>query len=141
MPRFSLSLYLLLGIAAASCATSDEARIESTVDDLVDALNDHDTAAVGALFRGGAVAPVSPAGDSSVVYRLATIPGGGGFEAGDVDATVMADRAQARFDLSGNVERSDEVMGEMTLKIGLDLERAGEEWRIVPGSDRMLSTY
>lgn len=128
-------------VGVTSCASTDEERIEATIDDLVEALNDRDSAAIGALFTDGSIAPVSAIGDSSVVYRLVTIPGGSEFEAGEVVATVMDDRAQVWFDLAGSVERSDEVMGQMTLRVGLDLERTDEEWKIVAGSDRMLSTY
>jgi len=140
MRRIYLVLFALASTLAA-CSSSDESAVEATVDDLVDALNDRDTASLARLFSDGSVAPVSPAGDSSVVYRLATIPGGSGFEAGNVVATVIEDRAQAQFDLAGSVERGDQVMGEMTMRVGLDLERSGEQWRIVPGSDRMLSTW
>jgi hypothetical protein len=141
MPAFR-SLLLASAILLASCAASDESRIEATVDDLVDALNAADRAAAGTLFVDGALDPLNAVGDSSVVYRLVTIPGGNGFEAENVKATVMADRAQAEFDLSGSVQRSDEVVGRMTMRVGLDLQKVGDEqWRIIPGSDRMLSTY
>lgn len=123
------------------CAGGDDAVIEDTVDDLVDAMNKRDRVAAGALFTSGSVEPVNAAGDSSVVYRLLTIPGGGDFSADRVRPAVIADRAQVQFDLTGKVERSDEVVGEMTVRVSLDLQRAGERWMIVAGSDRMLSTY
>lgn len=134
-------LLLLPLLLLCACTATDESRIGDTVDGLVDALNERDTAALARLHSDGSIAPVNAAGDSSVVYRLVTIPGGSGFEAGDVAATVLGDRAQAQFELAGSVERSDEIMGRMTIRLGLDLEKRGEEWLIVAGSDRMLSTY
>ncbi|MBC8145397.1 MAG: hypothetical protein H7X80_07410 [bacterium] len=136
-----LSAVLFVTIAIAGCASGDDANIESTVDELVDALNDRDRIAAGTLFTNATIEPVNAAGDSSVVYRLITIPGGSDFEASGLQTSVIADRAQATFDLAGRVERSDEVIGEMTIRVGLDLERKGEGWQIVSGSDRMLSTY
>jgi hypothetical protein len=132
----------LLLVLITACADTDESAIEDTVDELVDALNARDSAALRALFVGGKLPPVDAVGDSSVIYRLATTPGGTDFSADNVVSLVRAPRtAHATFDLAGSVERDAAEMGRMTIKLGIDLQQEGEVWRIVPGSDAMQSTY
>jgi hypothetical protein len=140
--RFLPAIVPTIVVALFGCGGGgDKSRIDGAVDDLVDALNDADRAAAAKLFEPASIDPVNAAGDSSVVYRLLTIPGGSDFDADNVRTTVMDDRAQTEFDLTGKVERNDQHVGKMTLRIGLELRKAGGEWRFVSGSDRMLSTY
>jgi len=134
MKRASIFL-LLFGVLLAGCSTSDEDRIQSMVGDLADALNDHDPAAASQLYAGGAVVPVTSAGDSSAIYRMLHIPGGSDFEVTNVQSTVAGDQARTSFNLAGKVHHGDSLAGTMTLRLRLELEKQGEEWKFLPESE------
>lgn len=134
MLRF-LSLLTFAALMLAGCAGSNDDHIESRVHELVDALNKRDQAAAGALFAGGALQPLTLSGDSSAIYRLITIPGGGEFDAENVSSSVVGSNAQTTFDLTGDVRRGDSLMGTMTLHLKLELQKDGEDWKFVPGGE------
>ena len=128
----------VIALAGCSDGSEDEELIEETVYELVDAMNSRDEIAAASLFTSGTIEPVNAAGDSSVVYRLLTIPGGEDFKARSLSTTVLDRRAQSQFDLEADVSRGGSTVGTMTMRVGLELERVGQVWRILPGSDRIM---
>lgn len=134
MLRF-LSSLTLAAVMLAGCAASNDDNIEGRVHDLVDALNKRDQAAAGALYAGGALQPLTLAGDSSTIYRLITIPGGGEFDAENVSSSIVGTNAQTTFDLTGDVHRGDSLVGTMTMRLKLELQKEGKDWKFVPGGE------
>lgn len=134
MSRF-LPFLASAALLLAGCAASSEDNIEGRVHDLVDALNRRDQAAAGALYTGGGLQPLTLAGDSSAIYRLLTIPGGGEFDAENVSSSVVGNNAQTTFDLTGDVHRGDSLVGTMTMRMKLELQKEGEDWKFVPGGE------
>jgi hypothetical protein len=119
----------------AACGTSDEGRIKDQVENLIAALNKHDTAAAAALYTDGTLAPVAIGGDSSAIYRMFTIPGGSDFEVRNVQSIIAGEEARTTFDLSGKVHHGDSLAGTMTVRLKMDLQRSGKDWKFVPGSE------
>ena len=105
------------------------------VEELVTALNNGDQPAAAKLYVDGAIHPLTLTEDSSVVYRLLTIPGGNDFQAENISTTVVEDNAQTTFDLSGDVRRGDSLVGTMTLRLKMQLEKVGQQWKFVPGGE------
>jgi ketosteroid isomerase-like protein len=128
---FVAALLLLAGCGG----NGDEARIEDQVESLVDALNGHDLAAAGKLYTDGTLAPVTVGGDSSAIYRMIAIPSGSDFEATNVQSIIAGDQARTSFDLTGKVRHGDSLAGTMTLRLKMELQKMGEEWKFVAGTE------
>lgn len=134
MLRTLICIPLLLLVAG--CSASEGRGVEAVVDELVDALNSHDRAAAASLYADGKLEPMTSSTDSSVVYRLLTVPGGGDFEAEEVETAVIGDQARAKFALTGTVNHGGVEAGTMTLRLQMELEKGAEGWKIVPGSEK-----
>ena len=138
MSHMRLVAIVVVGVAMlAGCGGKGgpEGVIEAQVDHLIDALNDHDLAAAGKLYVDGTLPPVTIGGDSSTIYRMIAIPGGSGFEAANVISVVAGDEARTSFNISGKVHHGDSLAGTMTLRLRMELRRAGDEWKFVPGTE------
>jgi hypothetical protein len=120
----------------SGCAASDSNSVEDVVDELIDALNSNDRAAAARLYADGKLEPITASSDSSVVYRLLTVPGGGDFEAENVETSVIGDQARAKFALIGTVNHEGVDAGTMTLQMQMELEKGDQGWKIIPGSEK-----
>jgi|GEM_PF-6521036 len=128
--------FLVIGLLfLAGCSVSDDERIEEMVEDLAGALNSGDRDAAARLYADDSLHPLTLSGDSSTIYRLLTIPGGSDFEVENVTSAVIMDNAQTTFDLIGEVHRGDSLVGTMTLRLKMELEKVGDGWRFVPGAE------
>lgn len=139
--RMRMRACILLLALIAGCSSSNDANVEDLVDDLVDALNRHDQGAASQLFTEGRVEPLTSSSDSSVIYRLLTIPGGNDFEASNIETVVAGDQGRATFDLTGTVRHGDSVAGTMTLNLQYEVEKGAQGWKFVAGSESQRTGF
>ncbi len=137
MRYFPLLGLLLCSLLIAGCAADDEGKIGKVVDDLVSALDDHDTAAAAALYVDGSVARTTNSGDSSTIYRMLVMPKAEDFDADLLDVSIIEDYAKAIFILTGDFPTAEGTTEQMQVKLTLDMIRLDDTWRIMPGGEAL----
>jgi hypothetical protein len=127
---------LFVTLLFVSCAPNEEDHIETVVDDLVTALNGHNLPDASKLYSGENIPAINANGDSNTVYRFLSIDGAGDFEVRDVESVIVEDRAQTSFVLTGKMTRGDTTVGEMGVRLRMELEKVNDAWKFIPGQEK-----